>query len=400
MKPVEILKDIFWVGTVDWERRNFHGYSTSPRGTTYNSFLLKDEKVTLFDTVPQADASKLLCNIAQVVEPEKIDYIVVNHVEMDHSGALPRIVERVKPEKIFCSKMGLRALKAHFDCESWPIEAVESGGSLNIGKRNLTFVEARMLHWPDSMLTYIAEDKTLICNDAFGQNWATSERFADQVDRSELYRQLVRYYANIVLPYSPIVEKTIATIGAMGLDIDYILPDHGLLLRGEDVAWVIEKYQEFAAQKPAMKAVLTYDTMWKSTEKMAHAIADGLVEEGLTVRIMDLKANDHTDIMEELLEAGVVCVGSPTHNNGILPKVADMLTYMKGLKPQNKIGCAFGSYGWSGESVKVINESLEQMGMELPCAPVKALYVPKHEVLAQCVELGRSLGQAVKAKIG
>ncbi len=400
MKPVEILKDIFWVGTVDWQRRNFHGYSISPRGTTYNCFLVKDEKITLFDTVPQTDAGKLLCNIAHVIEPEKIDYIVVNHVEMDHSGALPRIVEKVKPEKIFCSKMGLRALKAHFDCESWPIEVMETGSSLNIGKRNISFVETRMLHWPDSMVSYIAEDKALICNDAFGQNWATSERFADEVERGELTRQLIRYYANIVLPYSPIVEKILETIEGMGIDIDYVLPDHGLLLRGDDVAWVFNKYKEFAAQKPTMKAVVLFDTMWKSTEKMAAAVADGLAEEGLSVTIMDLKANDHSDVMEEIQEAGAVCVGSPTHNNGILPKVADMLTYMKGLKPQNKVGCAFGSYGWSGESVKVITEYLTAMGMELPASPVKALYVPRHDVLAQCVELGRTVGKAVKAKIG
>jgi len=400
MKPAQIVKDVHWVGSVEWDCRNFHGYSTSPLGTTYNAYLINDEKVTLFDTVKAEFANDLLCKIAHLVKPGDIDYIVVNHVEMDHSGALPEIVAQVKPEKIFCSPMGERALKSHFDVTGWPIQVVKTGDTVSIGARTLSFLETRMLHWPDSMATYIPEDKILITNDAFGQNIASSERFADEVDRSELYRQMVRYYANIVLPFSPITQKIIAQIESMGLAIDYLLPDHGVMFRGADVAYAIESYKAFAAQKPTKKAVVVYDTMWRSTEKMAEAIATGLLSEGLSVKIMNLHVVDHSDVMEEVLEAGAVVVGSPTHNNGMLPRVADMLTYMKGLKPQNKIGGAFGSYGWSGEAVKAVAEALSAMGMEMPAEPLRSLYVPKHEELAKYVEMGRTIGQAVVAKAG
>lgn len=400
MQPVEITKDVHWVGAVDWDCRNFHGYSISPRGTTYNAYLIRDEKVTLFDTVKAEYAGKLLCNIAHLVKPGDIDYIVVNHVEMDHSGALPEIVAKTHPEKIFCSPMGERALKLHFDVTGWPIQVVKTGDTVSIGTRTLSFLETRMLHWPDSMATYVEKDKILIANDAFGQNIATSERFADEVDRAELYRQMVRYYANIVLPFSPITVKVIEQIESMKLSIDYLLPDHGVMYRGADVAFAIESYKAFAAQKPTKKAVVVYDTMWHSTEKMANAIADGLMAEGLSVRIMNLHVFDHSDVMEEVWDAGAVVVGSPTHNNGMMPRVADMLTYMKGLKPQNKIGGAFGSYGWSGEAVKNVAEALAGMGMEMPVEPLRSLYVPRHEELAKYVDMGRAIGKAVAAKVG
>ncbi len=400
MQPVEITKDVHWVGVVDWDCRDFHGYSTSPRGTTYNAYLIKDEKITLFDTVKSEFTGKLLCNIAHIVKPGDIDYIVVNHVEMDHSGALPEIVAKVKPEKIFCSPMGERALKLHFDVTRWPIQVVATGDSVKIGRRTLNFLETRMLHWPDSMATHIPEDKILITNDAFGQNIAGSERFADEVDRFELDRQMVRYYANIVLPFSPITLKVIEKIESLNLAIDYLLPDHGVMFRGPDVAYAIDSYKSLAAQKPTKKAVVVYDTMWHSTEKMAHAIADGLLSEGLSVKIMNLHVFDHSDVMEEVQNAGAVVVGSPTHNNGIMPRVADLLTYMKGLKPQNKVGGAFGSYGWSGEAAKAIGEWLAAMGMDMPVEPLRTLYIPRHEDLAKYVEMGRTIGRAVAAKVG
>lgn len=401
MRPVEICKDVHWVGAVDWECRNFHGYMTAPTGTTYNAFLIKDEKVALFDSVKASFGGQMLCRVAHLVNPEEVDYLIVNHVEMDHSGALPELVAATKPEKIFVSPMGERALRAHFPCADWPIEVVKTGSSISLGRRTLQFLETRMLHWPDNMATFIPEDGVLISSDAFGQNWATSERFADEVDRSLLQKQLDRYYANIVLPFSPIAIKTIETIESMGLDVRYIAPDHGLMFRTpEDVAYVIARYKELAAQKQKKKAVLVYDTMWHSTEAMAHAIADGLMEHGLSVKLMNLHVFDHSDVMEEVWDAAAVLVGSPTHNNGMLPKVADMLTYMKGLKPKDKIGGAFGSYGWSGEAPKAIAEWLTGMGMDLPVDPVRLLYVPTHKQLKACLEMGRTIGAAVAAKLG
>ncbi|NJB68167.1 flavorubredoxin [Desulfobaculum xiamenense] len=400
MRPVEIKKDVFWVGCIDWNGIDFHGYSVARFGTTYNAYLVKDEKITLFDTVKAEFRDEFLDILSQVVNIEDIDYIVANHLEPDHGGLLAELVERAKPEKIFCSPMGQRAIEAHFHPQGWPIEAMKSGSSISLGKRTVQFVETRMLHWPDSMLSYIPEDKLLISNDAFGQNVAASERFADELERGFLKRRMMEYYANIVVPYSPVVEKTLDGVADLKLDIDMIAPDHGVIFRGtEDVNFALDTYREFAEQKPANRAVIVYDTMWHSTEKMAKAIADGLLDEGVSVRIMHLKSYHHSEVMTEVFQAGAVLVGSPTHNNGILPLVADMLTYMKGLRPQNKIGAAFGSFGWSGECVKTITEWLESMSFEM-IDPVKTKHVPDRASLDECVELGRAVGKALKAKIG
>lgn len=400
MKPLEIKKDIYWVGSVDWMSRDFHGYSRSPEGTTYNAYLVIDEKVTLFDTVKAEHKGDLLCRIANVIDPGKIDYIVVNHLEPDHAGSLPALIERCNPEKIFCSPMGERAMKAHFHYEDWPVQVVKGGDSISLGKRDVHFVETRMLHWPDSMFSYIPQDKVLISNDAFGQNIASTERYADEIPRPMLDDVMRHYYANIVLPFSPIVLKTLDQVTEMKLEVDVICPDHGLMFRGDDVGYALESYRKFAEQKPDNKAVIFYDTMWHSTETMAKAVAQGLEEEAVSVKIMGLKANHHSRVMTEIHNAAAVLVGSPTHNNGIMPNVAKMLTYMKGLKPQNKVGAAFGSFGWSGESVKIISEWLQAMHVELVGDPVKVKHVPTHDDLATCHALGKQVGQAVKAKLG
>jgi len=398
MTAAEIAKDIYWVGAVDWDRRDFHGYSLCPKGTTYNAFLLKDEKTTLVDTVSAEFAGQLLCNITQVVEPGQVDYIVVNHVEPDHSGALPRLVAATRPEKIFTSPMGLKVLKEYYDCQDWPLEVVGNDTTISIGRRQLKFLETRMLHWPDSMMTYVVEDKLLISSDAFGQNYASSERFADQVDQAELWSQTARYYANIVLPYSTVTLKILDEVAKLGWEVGMIAPDHGLLWRGDGVCQVLDAYGRYARQAPANKAVVLYDSMWHATERMAGAIADGLVQAGVPVRLMSLKVNHHSDVMGEVFDAGAVLVGSATHNNGVLPSVAGMLTYMKGLRPLNKIGTAFGSYGWSGEALKHITAQMAEMGMEM-IDGVRVKNAPKHEHLATCAQLGRTVGQALKAKL-
>ncbi len=398
MGAVEVLKDIYWVGALDWNVRDFHGYITY-KGTTYNAYLILDEKVTLFDTVKEPFRGDLLHHIRQVVDPQRIDYLVVNHVEPDHSGALPHLVEVVRPEKIICSPMGHKALLEHYHKEDWPYEVVKTGQSLSLGKRSVQFVETRMLHWPDSMFSYIPEERLLISSDAFGQHWCTSERFDDEVDQSELMMHAAKYYANILLLYSPLVKKLLSNVQEMGLKIDMIAPDHGLIWRG-DPAKIVEAYARWAEQRPARKAVVVYDTMWKSTEKMAKAVASGLMKEGISVKVFDLKANHRSDVMTEVLDAGAVLVGSSTLNNGVLPNVADLLHYMKGLRPQNKIGAAFGSYGWSGEAVKLINQTLQDMKVELVDEGVRAKYMPDHEALRPCVELGRKVGRMLKTSLG
>ncbi len=396
MQALEIKKDIYWVGAVDFGSHDFHGYTISPKGTTYNAYLIKDEKNVLFDTVKEPFADTMLCRLGHVIDPCAIDYIVVNHVELDHAGALPRLVAACRPEAIFCSPMGLKSMEAHFDIKDWPVKVVKSGDSVSIGKRTIRFLETRMLHWPDSMFSYIPEDKLLICNDAFGQNIASTERFADEIDRAALHHAMVEYYHNIVLPYSQQVLKVLDQVAELKLDIDMIAPDHGMIFRGgKDVAYALNLYREFAEQKIQKRALIIYDTMWHSTERMAYAIAEGLTAAGVPSRIMALKNHHHSVVMTELARCGLVVVGSPTHNNTILPLVAGLLTYMKGLRPQNRLGGAFGSFGWSGECVKIIGDWLESMGMELPVPAVKSKFVPKHNSFKECFEMGKALGEAL-----
>ena len=398
MQPVEIKKDIWWVGAVDYDNRDFHGYSISPGGSTYNAYVVKDEKVTLFDTVAKHDTGTLLCRLAKVTPLEKVDYIVCNHMEMDHSGALAEVVARCKPEKIFCSQMALKSMAGYFDISNWPVQAVKTGDSISLGKRTVTFVETRMLHWPDSMVSYIPQDKLLITNDAFGQNIASTERFGDEFNREKLLHAIKEYYYNIVLPYSPQVLKAIEALG--GLDIDMIAPDHGLIHRGpEGVKFIVDTYKNMALQKPQKRAVIVYDTMWHTTEKMAAAIGSGLEEAGVPMRIMSMKQNHHSAVMTELADCGAVIVGSPTHNNSILPLVAAMLTYMKGLRPQNRVGAAFGSYGWSGESPKLIHEWMTSMGVDMVGDPVRQHWGPSHDGLKACHALGKQVGEALIKKI-
>ncbi len=293
MQPVEIKKDIYWVGCVDYDHRDFHGYSRSPDGSTYNAYLIKDQKNVLLDTVAPGCAGTLLCRLAKTLPPEKVDYIVCNHMEMDHAGSLDEVVERVKPEKIFVSQAGLKSMAGYFAGRNWPVQAVKSGDILNIGSRNIVFQETRMLHWPDSMVSYIPEEKLLISNDIFGQNIAGSARFTDDFgDEGEFVKRIKEYFYNIVLPYSPMVLKTLPVVEK--LDIDMIAPDHGLIHRGEKaVRFIIDMYRRMAEQKPQQRALIFYDTMWKSTEHMAYAVCSGLEENGVPTRIMSVKHNHH-----------------------------------------------------------------------------------------------------------
>jgi len=381
MKAIEIAKGIYEVGAIDWNIRDFHGYSTK-EGTTYNAYLLMDEKIALIDTVKREFADELIDNISQIVDPKKIDYVISNHTEMDHSGGLARVMHRIGEDKpLYCSKMGHKNLSKHFP-QKWNYQPVANGGELSLGKRTLTFLETRMLHWPDSMFSYLKEDKILFSSDAFGQHYAGLERFDDQMGDDLLFHAK-KYYANILLLYSPLILKLIKKVQDMGLEIDMICPDHGIIWR-KDPAKIIKAYVDWATQKPKRKALVIYDTMWHSTEKMGNAIVDALGEEGVDAKPMHLRNCHRSDIITEVLDAGAIIVGSPTLNNGLFPTVADFLTYMKGLKPLNKIGVAFGSYGWSGESVKLINKELEEIKFEIVDPGVKVQYVPDDKGIEAC----------------
>ena len=392
MKPVEIAKGVYDVGVNDWNIRDFHGYSTY-QGTSYNAFLIIDEKIALIDTVKKDFSDQLLANITKVVDPKKIDYVISNHTEMDHSGGLPRVMHTVGEDKpLYCSKMGAKNLARHFP-QKWNYHAVGTGQELSLGARNLMFLETRMLHWPDSMFTYLKEDKILFASDGFGQHYAGHEKFDDQIG-DEIMWHAKKYFANILLLYSPLILKLLDTVTELGLEIDMICPDHGIIWR-QDPGKIIAAYAKWARQEPEKKAVIVYDTMWQSTEQMAEAIASGLYKEGINFKLMHLRKCHRSDIMTEVLDARAVILGSPTLNNCLFPTVSDLLTYMKGLKPKNKIGAAFGSYGWSGEAVKLISKELEAMKFDLVDPGIKIQYVPDQEDLNACIEFGKKIGRAI-----
>ncbi len=335
MKPVLLKDDIYWVGAVDYNLRNFHRYSRSPQGSTYNAYIVKDQKNVLFDTVDEEYCDELLKRISEIMDPAEIDYIVCNHMEKDHAGSIERIVEVCRPEKIFCSAMGEKSMKAQFNTEGWPIQVVKDGERLNIGKRNITFLETRMLHWPDSMVSYLEEDKVLFSNDAFGQNVATSSRFVDEYDRTLLSHAMKDYYYNIILPYSPLV----------------IAPDHGLIFRTQDdIKFLFDTYVEMATQPYKLRAVIAFESLWGATKKMAYAVGDGLQSVGVPFTIIDAQENHCSMVMNELADSSALILGSSTRNNMPLVNMLGVIANVKGLKPKNLVGAAFGSYGWSGES--------------------------------------------------
>ncbi len=397
-----IADDIYWVGAIDWSVRDFHGYRTG-RGTTYNAYLIMGEKITLVDTVKAPFKEELLSRIQDVVDPAKIDIIISNHAEMDHSGCLPDLIELAKPEKVYASPKGVEALRAHFRGEL-NIVPVKDGDEIRIsgegtatGPLSVRFMQTPFLHWPDSMFSYVPERKALFCQDAFGMHLASAERFAEELPDGLLQEEASRYYANILLPFSGFITKLFAKVEAAGLDIAMALPDHGPIWRSK-FGLVLDWYRQWAAQKPSNKAVVLYDSMWDSTDVMARAITEGLIHGGASVKVMPLSGSHRSDLATELLEAGALVVGSPTLNNQMFPTVADALCYLKGLKRKNLVGAAFGSYGWSGESIRQIEEVLASMDVEL-AGSLKTQYVPGDETLEQCHLLGERIGERISGRV-
>lgn len=395
-KAVRITDRVWWVGAIDWNIRDFHGYTTR-RGSTYNAYLVMADKITLMDTVKAPFRDEMLSRITSVVDPKEIRYIISNHSEMDHTGCLPEIIDLIRPEKVFASPMGVKTLQDLFHRQA-EIVPLKDGSRLGLGNATLDFMETRMLHWPDSMFSYLQEDRLLFSQDGFGMHLATSERFDDEIDPAILEFEAATYFANILMPYSPQVLKLLERVAASGLAIDVIAPDHGPVWR-KNLAGIIARYGRWAARKPTAKAVVVYATMWKSTEKMARAVAEGLADGGLRVKLMNMDEVHRSDVAYETLEAGALCAGSPTLNNNLLPQMADVLTYLKGLRPANLLGCAFGSYGWSGESVKQVQEYLEDMKVKIVGEAVRVKHVPDRDTLARCFEQGRQVAAAVKEAV-
>lgn len=396
MPAVEVVKGIQWVGAVDWNIRYFHGpaYSTH-RGTTYNSYLILDEKKVLVDTVFGPFTEDLIANIREHVDPAGLDYIVVNHVESDHSGALPAIKALAPGARILCSPKAVDALKKHYFAD-WDFTVVKTGETLKIGKRTLKFVEAPMLHWPDSMFTYVVEDQVLMPNDAFGQHLASAFRFDDGVDAAVLMEEAAKYYANILYPFSSLVLKKIEELGPLGIAPAVIAPSHGVIWRKNPGA-IVQAYQKWASGTAEKKAVVVYDTMWESTAKLARAMLDGLVDEGVEASLFKMSACDRSDVIKEILNAKAVLVGSSTINRDILPPISPFLDDLAGLKPKDKIGVAFGSHGWGGGAVKTIEERLTHAGIQMLREGYTVRWVPTDEELQAAREIGREVGRAVKS---
>jgi len=394
---IKVSEHVWWVGAVDWCLRDFHGYSTG-RGSTYNAFLVMGDYPVLVDTVKAPFRDEMLARVASVVNPTDIKVIVSNHAEMDHSGALPQVVDIIKPDKVYASQMGVKNLhdQLHSGHEITP---VKDGETLKLGGLSYTFLETRMLHWPDSMISYLAEDELVFSQDGFGMHLATSKLFADDNDPAVMRYEGRRYYANILLPYSPLILKLLERIKGLGISIKTIAPDHGPVWR-QDLGTLLGWYAEWATQKPENRAVVVFDTMWQSTSLMARAIADAMVGDGIEVSLLPLHGSSRADVMTELLCAGALLVGSPTINNGMFPTVADVLTYARGLKPKNLIGAAFGSYGWSGEACAQVEEYFRQMGVE-PAAPaLKVRFVPDAAGLNQCREFGKAVAAKLRERTG
>jgi len=375
MKAVEIKKGIYWVGGIDWDLRNFHGYLTQ-RGSSYNSYLIIDEKITLIDNVKHYLFEEQLKRISDVVDPAKIDYVIQNHIEMDHSGSLPRIMELCPNAKVIASPKGVEGLPKHYKKE-WDFQAVKSGDILDLGKRKLHFVQTPMVHWPDNMVSYCPEEKVLFSNDSFGQHIASSERFDGDYPFNVMMHEAAKYYANIVLPYGRQVQKALEVVGS--LDIDVICPSHGLVMR-DHIQEIIEKYKKWSTNQVDNKALIIYDTMWRSTETIAHSVQEAFETKGYQTRMFNLQYTHISDIMTEILTAKYICVGSPTLNNNILPTVAAFLTYLKGLAPKNRVGLAFGSYGWGGQSVGIVENTLKECGFEM-LDQIRMQYVPNEDEL-------------------
>jgi anaerobic nitric oxide reductase flavorubredoxin len=394
MAKTELVNNVFWVGVVDWNIREFHGYITR-RGSTYNAYLIRDEKTALIDTVKFAFGEELLRNVKELVDPEKIDYIIVNHVEMDHSSSLPMMAKQAKNAVIISSERGKDALIEHYGHDFDRVQTVKSGDELKLGSRTLKFLEAPMLHWPDSMFTYILEDHILMPNDAFGQHIATGKRFDDQVDEHILMEEAQTYYANILMPLGSLITKKIQEVVDAGLTCCMIAPSHGIIWR-KDPMKIIKAYSDWATGATKNKIAIVYDTMWNSTDKMARAIAEGVISQGVEVKMLKLRSAGYSEAMTEILDSKAVLVGSPTLNNGMFPTVGYFMTYAVGLKPKDKLWAFFGSFGWGGGAVRAMTETAKKAGFNVHEQALETKYVPDEEDYKKCFEFGKQIAAKIK----
>lgn len=393
----QIKNNVSWVGKVDWELKNFHGEELSThKGSTYNSYLIQEEKTALIDTVWAPFADEFVENLAKEIDLNKIDYIIVNHGEVDHSGALPALMKHIPDTPIYCTANAVKSLKGQYH-QDWNFHAVKTGDKLNIGNgKELIFVEMTMLHWPDSMATYLTNDNMLFSNDAFGQHYATEMLFNDLVDECDLFNESIKYYANILTPFSPILRKKLDEIIKLNLPIDIIATSHGVVWRDNPMQ-IVEKYAQWAGDYAENQITIIYETMWNGTKLLAEKIADGINQQdpNVVVKIYNLAKSDENDIITEVFKSKAVVMGSPTVSNSILHSVAGFIHLMKGMRFKGKKAAAFGCYGWSGESVKVINEMMTSAGFELVSDGYRNQWNPDKNAQQEAVDFGKKLAEMV-----
>jgi flavorubredoxin len=389
---IKLREDIFWVGYVDWAVRDFHGYMTD-KGSSYNAYLICDEKNTLIDTVKAPYVETLLENIKQATPLSSIEYVVVNHAEPDHAGGLSAVMAACPQATIVCNKKCKAILGHYHDTSEWKFHLVTSGDTLSIGQRTLTFIDTPMVHWPESMFTYIPEEKILFSMDAFGQHYSASHRFDDEVDIHEVMKEAKKYYANIVMLYGKNIKATMEKVAP--LDIDIIAPAHGIIWRS-NILQILAAYRDWVLCKPKTKVLVIYDSMWNSTRSMAEAIIDGAIKNDVTAKLIHVRSSNLTDIATEVLDAAAIAFGSATLNMGMMPEMGALLTYLKGLRPTGKAACAFGSYGWGKGGAEDLDAWIRTMKFDVFREPLKAQWKPTPEMLQECFSLGCTLAEHAK----
>lgn len=395
MKAKQIKPGIYWVGAIDWNVRDFHGYVT-PRGTTYNNFLIMDKKVTLIDTVKHDFADVMFERIRCLTNPEKIRVAVCNHIEMDHAGSWDEVMKLAKKATLYCTERGRQGLERHFDTTGWDIQTVSTGDTVKTGEKTLMFIETPMLHWPDSMMTYIPEDRLLISQDAFGQHFAQAALFDDLVAEQEMLEDaVIDYYANILMPFGRLIKAKVAEIQKLGLEIDMIAPDHGVIWR-KNLQKVINMYLDMADGKAEEGVVIVYDTMWHSTERMSRTVLDGILDEDMYAEVIKLRETPMSVAIKQFWRYRGLLVGTPTLNNLMFPTVAEFLQHLRGLRPANRMAGAFGSYGWGGGGVREALSILKSMKLEVVEPGYEVNYRPNKGDYEQGYEFGRLFAQKLR----
>jgi flavorubredoxin len=391
----ELKKNIYWVGIKDWELKRFHGDEfVTEKGSTYNSYLIKDEKTVLIDTAWGPFKEAYVNALSEAVDLSAIDYIVCNHSETDHSGALPLLLSKIPGVPVYCTQKGAQMLKRHYH-EDWNFQIVKTGDTLKLGEYELSFVEAPMLHWPDSMFTYVKGASLLFPNDAFGQHYAFSGFFNDEADPCELNLQAIIYYANILAPFGKMIRAKIDQLKSMKLPIDMIAPSHGVIWR-DNPAQIVDRYYEWAGEYKEDFVAVIYDTMWSGTKQMAEAIGAGIAKQGVNVKLINAARNDSTHVLTEVFRAAGVLLGSSTYNNGLLHSMAGIAEGIRGMKLKGKLGAAFGSCGWSGEAPQILSDSLAKSGFKVASDPIKVFNNPTEEEIAACAAYGEAFAKAVR----